>query len=68
MSNCANEISGQRLVEYRLADRPNGRFQLVDARARRHPARFDVQSCDAVIIAVKKRQEVLGKVTLVFRT
>ncbi len=55
----------QRPVERRLQHDADLGFQLVDARVRRHPARFDVRGCDAVVIAAEEREEVLREEVLV---
>ena len=66
-STMPNEISLQRLVEDRLADRAHRGFELVDARAGRHPAGLDVQLGDAAVVAIEEREEILGEIVLVAR-
>ena len=41
------------------------RFELVDARVGRHPARLDVRGRDAAVVAAEEREEVLREVALV---
>src|SRR5438105_1643589 len=55
----------QRPVEVRLADRADRAFELVDTRRRRHPAAFDVQLGDALVVAPEEGDEVLRQVFLV---
>src|SRR5690606_6263130 len=61
----AERNSLERLVEDRLADRTNRRFELDDERAARHPAGIDVQRSHAAIIPPKEREEVLREVMLI---
>ena len=65
--NCAEGDLLQRLVEDRLADRADGRLDLVDAGVGRHPAGLHVQLGHAPVVAVEEGQQVLGQVVLVAR-
>ena len=55
----------ERLVEYGFANRANRRFEFVDPGFGRHPARVDMQLGDPVIIALEKREKILGEIMLV---
>src|SRR5205823_9783320 len=55
----------QRPIEYRLAYDADLAFQLVDARLRRHPARFEMRSGHAMVIAAKKCEKVLRQIAFV---
>src|SRR5204863_4289521 len=52
----------QRAREYRLAHRADRRFELVDARRGRHPARIEVRLGDAAVVAVEEGEEILSEV------
>ena len=55
----------QRPVEVRLAHGADRALELVDARARRHPAALDVQLGHALVVAPEEGEEVLRQVLLV---
>ena len=55
----------QRAVEVRFADAADGGLHLVDTRAGRHPARFDVQLRHPFVVAPEEGGEVLRQVLFV---
>ena len=65
ISTRPSEISRQRPVEHGLQHDADLRLELVDARVRRHPARFEVRGRDAVVVAAEEREEVLREIALV---
>ncbi len=58
----------ERPVKNRLRYRANRRFKFINPSFRRHPAGFNVQFRHPPVIAVEKRQKILGQIVLVGRT
>ena len=52
-------------LEDGFADRAHGRLEVLDARIRRHPAAFDMQARDLVVVAAENRQQVAPEIVLV---
>ncbi len=57
----------ERPVEYRLAHRAHGRFDLVHPRTRGHPPGLDMQLRHAAVVAVEHGEEIGGEIVLVAR-
>ncbi len=57
----------ERLLENWLADRTDGRFELIELGLCRHPARIDVQLRNATIITFEKGKQVTRQIILIFR-
>ena len=55
----------QRLVEYRLANRPHRELEFSDACVRWDPTGIHMQSRDAIIVTVEESQKVCGKIMLI---
>ncbi len=53
------------LSKYGSQDGADRAFEFLDPRVRRHPARFEVQCRDAVVVALEEREEILREIVLV---